>query len=172
MFNEIKVSDTFKVPDTFDQPNQKMKSIAFFVLLAAVSGAVLPVQAGLNAKMGRAVGDPVYAALISFIIGSVGLFLYALLAKVDLTQINQAGSVNWSVWTAGLLGAFYVAAVIILVPKIGAALTFGLVVTGQLGLSLLLDHYGLLGMPVHAINWQRIGGVLLIIGGVLLIRSY
>lgn len=149
-----------------------MKPILFFVLLAIVSGAVLPVQAGLNAKMGRAVGDPVYAALISFVIGSVGLLLYALLAKVDLTQISQSGSVHWSVWTAGILGAFYVAAVIILVPKIGAALTFGLVVTGQLGLSLLLDHYGLLGLPVHAINWQRIMGVLLIIGGVLLIRSY
>ena len=126
---------------------------------------------GLN-LLGRAVGDPVYAALISFVIGSIGLLLYALLAKVDLGQISQSGSVHWSVWTAGLLGAFYVAAVIVLVPKIGAALTFGLVVTGQLGLSLLLDHYGLLGLPVHAINWQRIAGVLLIIGGVLLIRSY
>ncbi len=149
-----------------------MKYIVLFVLLAAISGAVLPVQAGLNAKMGRAVGDPVYAALISFVIGSVGLLLYALLAKVDLSQISQAGSVHWSVWTAGLLGAFYVVAVIILVPKIGAALTFGLVVTGQMGLSLLLDHYGLLGLPLHTINWQRVLGVLLIIGGVVLIRNY
>ena len=149
-----------------------MKSIVLFVLLAAVSGAVLPVQAGLNAKMGRAVGDPVYAALISFVIGSAGLLVYAILAKVDLTQISQSNTVHWSVWSAGLLGAFYVAAVIILVPKIGAALTFGLVVTGQLGLSLLLDHYGLLGLPVHAINWQRVMGILFIIGGVLLIRNY
>ena len=149
-----------------------MKSIALLVLLAAVSGAVLPLQAGLNAKMGRAVGDPVYAALISFVIGSIGLLMYAILAKVDLTQISQSNTVHWSVWSAGLLGAFYVAAVIILVPKIGAALTFGLVVTGQLGLSLLLDHYGLLGLPEHAINWQRVMGILFIIGGVLLIRNY
>ncbi|MEO1257145.1 MAG: DMT family transporter [Bacteroidota bacterium] len=149
-----------------------MKSIVLFVLLAAVSGAVLPVQAGLNAKMGRAVGDPVYAALISFVIGSVGLLAYAILTKVDLTQISQSNTVHWTVWSAGLLGAFYVAAVIILVPKIGAALTFGLVVTGQLSLSLLLDHFGLLGLPVHAINWQRVMGILFIIGGVLLIRNY
>ncbi|MCB0519980.1 MAG: DMT family transporter [Lewinellaceae bacterium] len=149
-----------------------MKPILVFILLAVVSGAVLPIQASLNAKMGRAVGDPVYAALISFVVGSVGLFLYVLANKTDLSQISQAGSVDWPVWTAGLLGAFYVAAVIVLVPKIGAALTFGLVVTGQLGLSLLLDHYGLLGLPVHAINWQRVAGVLLIVGGVWLIRSY
>lgn len=149
-----------------------MKAIYFLVILAIVSGAVLPVQAALNAKMGKAVGDPVYAALISFVIGAVGLFIYALITKIDLAQISHAGTVDWSVWTAGLLGAFYVAAVIILVPKIGTALTFGLVVTGQLGLSLLLDHYGLLGLPVHAISWQRLAGILLIIAGVLLLRNF
>lgn len=149
-----------------------MKPIIGFLSIAIIAGAVLPVQASLNAKMGRAVGDPVYAALISFVVGSFGLMLYALLAKVDLSQVSNAGSMHWSVWMAGLLGAFYVASVIILVPKIGVALTFGLIVTGQLGLSLILDHYGLLGLPVHAINWQRIAGILCIIGGVLLIRSY
>lgn len=149
-----------------------MKGVYFFLLLAAVAGAMLPIQAGLNAKMGKAVGDPVYASLISFVVGALVLFVYALIAKVDLTQITQAGTAHWSVWTAGLLGAFYVTAVIMLVPKIGVALTFGLVVTGQLGLSLVLDHYGLLGLPVHPVNWQRIAGILLTIGGVVLIRKY
>ena len=149
-----------------------MKALYILALLAIVSGAVLPVQAALNAKMGKAVGDPVYAALISFVIGSFALFFYAVITKVDLSQIGNAGSVHSSVWAAGVLGAFYVAAVIILVPKIGAALTFGLVVTGQLGLSLMLDHYGWFGLSVHEINWQRIVGVLCIIGGVLLIRNF
>lgn len=149
-----------------------MKAIYFLAFLAVISGAILPVQAALNAKLGKAVGDPVYAALISFVIGSVGLFIYAIVAKIELSQISNAHTVNWTVWTAGLLGAFYVAAVIILVPKIGAALTFGLVVTGQLGLSLLLDHFGILGIPVHPINWQRLAGILFIIGGVLLIRNF
>ena len=149
-----------------------MKAIYLLLILAVLSGAVLPIQAALNAKVGKAVGAPVYAALISFVIGSVGLFIYSLATKVDLAQINQATSLHWSVWTAGLLGAFYVAAVIILVPKIGAALTFGLVVAGQLSLSLIMDHYGLMGLSVHAINWQRLVGILCIVGGVLLIRSY
>ena len=149
-----------------------MKAIYFLVLLAIVAGSVLPVQAALNARMGKAVGDPVYAALISFVVGSIGLFIYCLITKVDLSQISHAGSVDWSVWSAGFLGAFYVAAVIILVPKIGAALTFGLIISGQLGLSLIMDHYGLLGLNVHSFNWQRMVGVLLIIGGVLLIRNF
>ena len=149
-----------------------MKSIYFLIILAVVSGAVLPVQAALNAKMGKAVGDPVYAAFISFVVGSFGLLLYLLATKVEMSQITQASQVDWSVWTAGLLGAFYVAAVIILVPKIGAALTFGLVVAGQLTFSILIDHYGLLGIPVHTFTWQRLVGIISIIGGVLLIRNF
>ena len=149
-----------------------MKAIYLLVLLAISAGAILPIQAALNAKMGRAVSDPVYAAFISFVVGSIGLFVYLLLSKTDLSQISHAGSVNWSVWTAGLMGAFYVAAVIILVPKIGAALTFGLVIAGQLTFSLILDHFGLLDLPMHGFNWQRMVGILLIIGGVVLIRNF
>ena len=70
------------------------------LLLAFISGAVLPIQAGLNAKMGKAVGDPVYAALISFVVGSIGLFIYALITNTDLSQISNASSVNFKTMTA------------------------------------------------------------------------
>lgn len=149
-----------------------MKGTIILLLVAALAGAVLPLQAGLNAKVGKAVADPVYSALISFVVGSFGLFIYCLVVKTEFAAISNVKSLHWSVWTAGLLGAFYVACVIILVPKIGAALTFGLVVTGQLGVSLLFDHFGLLGITIHPINWQRILGISLIIGGVLIIRKF
>lgn len=143
-----------------------------FILLAIVSGAALPIQAALNGKMGKVVGDPVYAALISFVIGSFGLMIYVLTVRTDLSTITQTGNAHWSVWTAGLLGAFYVTCVVILAPKLGAALTFGLVVAGQLSISIIIDHYGVLGIPVHALNWLRVGGISLIIAGVMLIRKF
>jgi bacterial/archaeal transporter family-2 protein len=147
-----------------------MKNI--LIVTAIIAGAVLPIQAALNAKMGKAVGNPVYAAFISFIVGSVALFAYILATKVELGGIAQAKSVHWAVWLAGVLGGFYVAVVIVLAPRLGTALTFGLVVAGQLGISLIVDHFGLLNLPVHLITWQRILGILLIVGGVLLIRNY
>lgn len=143
-----------------------------FIILAIVSGAVLPIQAALNGKMGRVVGDPVFAALISFVIGSVGLLMYVVVMKTDLSTITQTVNAHWSVWTAGILGAFYVTCVIILAPKLGVALTFALVVAGQLSISLVIDHYGFLEIPVHAVSWQRIAGVSLIIAGVILIRKF
>lgn len=133
---------------------------------------LLPLQAGLNAKMGKAIGDPIYAALISFVIGSIVLFICSLIAKVNLSTINQASNLHWSVWLAGAMGAFYITAVIILTPKLGTTLTFGLIIAGQLSVAAVLDHYGWLGLPVHLINWLRIGGILLITAGVVLIRKF
>jgi len=131
-----------------------------WLLTALVAGMMAPVQAGFNGKMGRAIGDPVYAALISFFVGTVGLLAYGLFLRMDF------------MWLAGFLGAFYVTSVIILTPRLGATLTFSLVVAGQLLMAVALDHYGLLGVPVQTISWLRILGIALITAGVVLIRKF
>ena len=37
--------------------------------------------------------------------------------------------------------------------------------------SLVIDHYGLLGIPAQSVNWLRVAGIAAIIGGVVLLRS-
>ena len=49
-----------------------------WIILSLLAGSFLPIQAGLNAKMGKAVESPVYASLISFVVGSAALILYIL----------------------------------------------------------------------------------------------
>jgi len=147
-----------------------MKWIFLFSALAA--GMLAPLQAGLNGKMGRAIGDPVYAALISFVVGSLGLLAYALSSRVNFAAIRQASGLHWTIWGAGLLGAFYVTAVIILTPRLGAALTFGLVVAGQLIMAVFMDHFGLLGVSAQPFGWMRLAGIILITAGVFLIRKF
>ncbi|MEM8510192.1 MAG: DMT family transporter [Bacteroidota bacterium] len=149
-----------------------MRSQLFFILLAIIAGAVLPLQAGLNVQLGKSVHQPIFAAFASFLIGTIGLLIYLLVLKFDFTTITQTKSVSPVVWLAGILGAFYVAVVIILAPRLGVALTFVLVVAGQMVVSLILDHYGLLGLPIKHINWQRLIGVLFLVAGVLLIRRF
>jgi transporter family-2 protein len=62
-------------------------------------------------------------------------------------------------------------AIIISVPKIGAANVFALVIAGQLLMGLIYDHFGLLGFPQNSVNWVKVGGVLLMIGGAYLINK-
>ncbi len=149
-----------------------MRTQLIFIGLAVIAGAVLPLQAGLNVQLGKSVHQPIFAAFASFLIGTLGLLVYLLVLKFDFSSLEQTKTVSPVVWLAGILGAFYVAVVIILAPKLGTALTFVLIVAGQMIVSLVLDHYGLLGLPVKQINWQRLLGVVFLVAGVLLIRRF
>jgi len=58
------------------------------------------------------------------------------------------------------------------VPRIGAATLLGVSVAGQMLVSLLLDHYGLIGYPVHPVSAWRIVGAALLLAGVWLIQRF
>jgi len=144
----------------------------FLIFLAFLCGAVFPTQAGLNAKMARLVGNPVLAALLSFATGLIALTVYAIVTRIPLSQFSQFKNAPWYVWLAGILGAFYISTVIVLMPRLGVALTFGLIVAGQMTVSLLLDHFGWLDAPVREISLGRIIGAFFLIIGVILIRKF
>lgn len=86
--------------------------------------------------------------------------------------MSGISSVPLSYWIAGALGAFYVTVIVLAFPKIGAALTFGLIVAGQLTIAIVLDHFKILVQQQHGINIYRIIGLLLIVSGVILIRKF
>jgi bacterial/archaeal transporter family-2 protein len=71
-----------------------------------------------------------------------------------------------------LIGAIYLTSVIFLIPRLGVALTFSLIVAGQMLITVVIDHFGWLGIPVHHINWQRLFGIALIIAGVIFVRRF
>ena len=141
------------------------------LLLAVVAGAVLPVQAGINAQLRVTLGNPLAAALISFVIGTVALALIGLGARISLPTLAVLERAPWWHWTGGLLGAVYVGMMIVLAPRLGAATLIAAVVAGQMLTSLVLDHYALVGFAAHPISLQRLLGAALVIGGVALVRG-
>lgn len=140
--------------------------------LAVLAGAVLPLQAGINSKMGQLVQSPVISSFISFVTGAVALLVYMVLSRVPLANLTYARTAPAFLWIAGLLGAFYVTSVILLLPRLGAALTFGLVIGGQMLVSVIFDHFGVLGTPVHPFSAMRLVGILLVVAGVIVIRKF
>lgn len=139
--------------------------------MALASGAFLPIQAGLNTRLGKAAGNPVYASLVSFVVGAVALVIYIILTRQQgtLADIKSAPLIDW---TGGILGAFYVTVIILAFPKIGPAMTFGLVVAGQMIVSVVLDHTNTLVAAQHSFNLYRLLGIALIIGGVVILRKF
>ena len=73
-------------------------------------------------------------------------------------------------WLGGAYGAVFVVAAAFAVPRLGVASTITLMIAGQLALSLVLDHFGWLGVPRQPLSLTRIAGVALVLAGVLLVR--
>ncbi len=143
-----------------------------FILIAFIAGALLPVQAAFNARMGKISGSPMVAAFVSFAVGTVALLIYLLISKQQVSFANTARETPWYVWFAGILGCFYVASSVMLLPRLGVALTFGLVIFGQLIVALIIDHFGLFGAVIKTINIYRVLGIVLLVTGVVLIRKF
>jgi len=143
-----------------------------FLLLALIAGACAPTQAGINAQLRLWTGDPVSAAMISFAVGTLSLFVYALVLRIPWPPVRTAGELPWWMWAGGCLGAFLVAVTIMLVPKLGAATMMAFMIAGQMLAGLVLDHYGLVGYELRPVNEWKVVGAILLVAGVVIIKRF
>ena len=132
---------------------------------------MISLQGPLNATLGRAVGSPVNAALISFLVGTVGLAVVASLQRVGVNEDLVRG-LPWWAWIGGLCGAVFVTAAAYAAPRIGVASMLTLAVASQLLMAVVLDQAGAFGVPQRDISGGRIAGVVLVIVGALLVRKF
>jgi len=144
----------------------------FLMFSSLFIGALLPVQAVLNTKLGKQTGGPLISSLLSFLVGLICLFIINLFGNYTALSNMKLLSVSpWYVWMGGLLGVIYVSCVIFVNQQQGVALTFALVVAGQIFISLLIDHFGLFDSIVRPVSLPKIMGALLIIAGLVLIKK-
>ena len=139
------------------------------ILVVVLAGGATALQAPTNAKLATAVASPVNAAFISFAVGTTVLGIVAALMQTR-PDMAAARALPWYAWLGGVSGACFVVAAAWGVPRLGVAMTITLMVGGQLLLSLILDHFGALGVPRQPLNLGRIAGVGLVLAGVLLVR--
>ena len=139
------------------------------MLLVMLAGGATALQAPTNARLAGALTSPVNAAFVSFLVGTAALGLLALTLQ---TRPDAAAmkALPWWVWIGGLYGAIFVVTAAWSVPRLGVAMTVILMVAGQILISVVLDHFGALGVPKQPLNLTRLLGVLLVFGGVLLVR--
>lgn len=137
-------------------------------VIAALVGAGLTVQVGMNAAVRVAIGSPVLAAIVNFVIGLAALVLVAVASGARWAPGSAPAVPAWA-WFGGLLGALYVAATTVLGPRLGAAALLALTLAGQMLAALIVDHYGIIGFPQSPVTMPRLVGVALLVAGVLLI---
>lgn len=141
------------------------------VLLTAFTGGLVALQAPVNSVLGRSIGTW-QAAFLSFAIGTLALAVIAALATGGLGQLSEVRNVSWIYLTGGLLGAAYVTTILVTVRTLGAGGIVAATVAAQLAVSVVVDHFGLVGVTKQPITVGRVVGVLLLgLGTYLVVRD-
>ena len=140
---------------------------ALAVLLTAVAGGLIALQAPINAGLGKATGS-LPAALISFVVGTIALAAIVVVSG-KAGGVGSTFDVSWYYLVGGLLGAVYVANALVAVTAIGAGGVAALTVAGQLIASVAIDRLGLFGLDQVALTPERVVGVILLLAGTILV---
>jgi transporter family-2 protein len=138
------------------------------VLLGVGAGCLVGMQAPINSRLGKALGD-VQAATFSFLVGTAALLLVAAFVRGGLGNLGHVGRAPWWALVGGLLGAVFVTVALVTVRTLGASGLTAAVIAGQLMISVVIDRFGLLGVAKQHIGTSRVLGLVLLVAGVVLV---
>jgi transporter family-2 protein len=142
-------------------------------LLAALSGAMIALQARANGELSHRLNNGLQAALVSFSSGLLIIFVITLFnsqIKDGLKNLRTAVSnkeiARWKLF-AGALGGSFVAIQTRIVPLIGVAIYSVASIAGQTAMSLIVDRIGLTGGGKKLISPRRVLAAVLTVLAVL-----
>ena len=141
-----------------------------YYLISVMAGVAIAIQTGANAQLRADTNNPILTALISFTVGTIALVILYFGFFNKGPVFVEGFSFAWWKFSGGLMGVIYITVVVIAAPKIGAANALGFIVGGQFIAAIIIDHYGMMGLPLKSISWSRIFGVAFLIAGVYLIQ--
>ncbi len=147
-----------------------LANISVLVFIAVLVGTLMPVQGVINSKLAEVLNHPFQSAFISFLVGTLICLIASLATKQSFSLQGLKQAPLWY-FLGGLLGSCFVITSILLIGKIGATILLGSFVTGQLIMSLVIDHYGLFGIPQSPVNSLRLSGVFFLIIGLGMITK-
>jgi transporter family-2 protein len=145
-----------------------MQNLVFIILIGLAGGVAVGLQTPLASLLSQRIGT-MESVFILHLGGGLlaGLFLLA----AGGGNLGAWRSVPWYMLGAGVFGVVVISAISYTIPRIGVATTVTLVVMAQLVISALLDHFGLLGVDVRVLDFQRLAGLAaLMLGTWLMVR--
>jgi len=148
-----------------------MKSNLIYLVLALITGALIPVQAATNAAFSKSIGNALITGLMVFIVGLIGMIVFVLISKVSLPSTQQLIAAPAYGYLGGIIVATYVVMITILVPRIGVGTAIAFIVTGQILFAVIIDHFGLFNAAVRTIDTTRFAGVLMMLAGIYLVMK-
>lgn len=146
--------------------------MAFFgFLIALVAGAANPFQSATNAELNKQLHQPLWAGMVVYATGLLGLLAVQVFVRQPL-PMDKLGATPWWAWTGGLISILATMAGLLLAQKLGSGLFTGLSLTASVITSVMLDHFGIVGMKQHTASPGRLAGCALLIAGIWLVAKF
>ena len=145
-----------------------MQALIPIILIGLISGVAVGLQSPLASMITQRLG--MWESI--FIIHIGGAFLVAIpLIFLKGGNLGDWRILPWYALFAGSMGLIVVGGISFLIPRVGVAAAITLIIAGQLLISSVLDHYGLLGVQPRPMDVQRILGLIVVfIGAWLAVR--
>lgn len=155
-------------------PSVSQSSSRLWLLFGLCTGMMPPVQTAINSALRYKVDSFLYAAFISFTVGTIILLILAMIINKGIKLLFYTDNLQLKPWhfIGGLLGAIYIATNIILMPHLGVTLTLMTAMLGQILMGLFIDHFGMMGLPKYPIDQRRVIAVIIIICGIALLKFF
>lgn len=140
----------------------------FAALIGFAAGMGLPLQTGINARLGKLYHSPFFASLINFGVGFVTLIALSLIVEGSLRVpvANFAGA-PWWIFLGGIFGVLYIIGNINLVSRLGNVQTVIFPVLGQVMMGVAVDTFGWFDAQVRELTALRAAGALMVCAGVI-----
>jgi bacterial/archaeal transporter family-2 protein len=137
-------------------------------LLSALIGVLITIMVLLNGVLSQKLGN--YSS--TFIIHLLGLTLMSIIVIVKKNKISFSKDIPIYLYSGGILGVFTILFNNISFNLLGASLTLALGLLGQSICSLVVDHYGVLGMRVVKFKKEKLLGLIIIALGIVIMTIY
>jgi transporter family-2 protein len=147
-----------------------MLKLALASALALIGGVSVVIQQMLNANLRGELNSAVWSGFMSYVLGLLCMVLLAIVMREPIPAAGVVARIPVWAWSGGLFGAIFIVLSILVAKQLGAATLIALLVTGQMIASIIIDHFGWLGLTQRPIDLPRLVGSILLIGGVILIR--
>lgn len=131
-------------------------------------GGIVASYLTVNSLVSDRLGSDLLANLIYFTVAILTTLLLLLFSE-GTPDLDRFARLNWWMFLGGVASGFCLYCTTLLIGRIGPDTFLVLSVAGQLFISVILAHFGWLGVETEAVSWRKVLGVGLTLSGAILI---
>ena len=141
-------------------------STVFLISIAIMGGIAVTLQGQFMGLLDRGLGT-IESVFVTYAGG--GLMITLLMIAFRGGNLKNWQGVPWYAFGSGILGLIIVGSIGYVVPRLGVAKGFTLIIASQFMIASLIDHFGFFGAAVRPMDMMRSLGLGLMLLGVWLV---